>query len=192
MPGPHRIRDNALIDALENISPVSFDGSIWRVVRDGRDVLACSAVGGRSDDATFDVLYTSRTADGATAEMYFHLSRGQPVIPSRVGYRLFELRAAIDNALHLVDLDAIGRLGVDTSRYGLLSYADRGQEYPRTQEIAESAHFTGFDGLILPNARWKCENVILFCDRVYPDGCEVVKDHGRINWDAWSKKPFEF
>jgi hypothetical protein len=192
MAGPHRIRDSALIDALENISPVSFDGSIWRVVRDGRDALVCSAVGGRWDDGTFDVLYTSRAADGATAEMYFHLSRGQPVIPSRVSYRLFELRAAMDNALQLVDLNAVARLGVDISRYGLLSYADRGQEYPRTQEIAETALFIGFDGLIVPSARWKCANVILFCDRVYPDGCEVVKDHGRINWDAWKKKPFGF
>ncbi|MGP0092048.1 MAG: RES family NAD+ phosphorylase [Xanthobacteraceae bacterium] len=192
MAGPHRIRDSALIDALESISPVSFDGSIWRVVRDGRDVLACCAVGGRWDDGTFDVLYTSRTGDGATAEMYFHLSRGQPVIPSRVNYRLFELRVAMDNALQLVDLDAVARLGVDTSRYGLLSYADRGQECPRTQEIAEAAIFTGFDGLIVPNARWNCANVILFCDRVFPDGCEVVKDHGLINWNAWSKKPFGF
>src|SRR5271166_1709420 len=113
MAGPYRIRDSALIDALESISPVSFDGPIWRVARDGRDVLACSAVGGRWDDGTFDVLYTSRAADGATAEMHFDLNRGQPVIPSRVGYRLFELRAAIDNALELVDLDAVARLGVD-------------------------------------------------------------------------------
>lgn len=192
MPASRAIRDNALIDALEKIGPVSFRGSVWRVVREGRDALMCSDAGGRWDDGTFDVLYTSQTADGAAAEMYYHLSRGQPVMPSRVRYRLFELRVAMDRAVEFVDVDAIARLGVDTSRYGALSYADRPNEYPRTQEIAETALFLGFDGLIVPSARWKCANVILFCDRLGPDTMQIVKDHGRIEWDKWQKAPFGF
>jgi RES domain-containing protein len=186
------IRDNALIDALEKIPPSSFSGSVWRVVRDGRDVLASTAAGGRWDDGTFNVLYTSQTADGAAAELYFHLSRGQPVIPSRVRYRLFELRTEIEKALHLLDVDAIAQLGVDTSRYGLLSHADRQQEYPRTQEIAETALFVGFDGLVVPSARWQCSNVILFADRIGPDQVEVVKDHNLVDWGTWRAKPFGF
>lgn len=188
----HAIRDNALIDALEKLSPVSFRGSVWRIVREGRDALMCSDAGGRWDDGTFDVLYTSKTADGAAAGMYFHLSRGQPVIPSQVRYSVFELRVAMDRALQFVDVDAIKRLGVDTSRYGALSHADRHNEYPRTQEIAETALFLGFDGLIVPSARWKCANVILFCDRLGPDTMHIVKDHGRIDWNNWQKKPFGF
>jgi hypothetical protein len=188
----HRVRDNALIDALELINPVPFKGRVWRVVREGRDVLMPGAAGGRWDDGTFDVLYTSQSADGAAAERYFHLSRGQPVIPSRVNYLLFELRLAIDRTLRLADLDAIAKLGVDTSHYGALSYADRQHEYPRTQEIAETAHFVGFDGLVAPNARWRCMNVILFSDRVGPDASELVKDHGAIDWNKWLTKPFGF
>lgn len=176
-----RARDNALIDALENIQPVNFAGPVWRVVRDGRDPLTCGASGGRWDDATFDVLYTSQTGDGAVAEMHFHLSRGLPVIPSRVAYHLYELRVAMTRALKLADLAAFEALGVDASRYGALSYADRDDEYPRTQDIGETAHFVGFDGLIVPSARWDGMNVILFCDRVPPEATEVVKDRGRID-----------
>ena len=188
MAGAHRIRDNALIDALESAPSIRFDGSVWRVARAGHDVLMCGSAGGRWDDGTFDVLYTSMLADGAIAEMFFHLSRGQPVIPSKVVYHLFELRIAIDRALRLADLKAVGALGVDVARYGSLSHADRQQEYPRTQDIAETAHFVGFDGLVVPSARLECSNVIVFCDRVKPDAMEIVKDQGRIDWEQWRKK----
>jgi hypothetical protein len=36
MAPPHRLRDNALIDALEKITPVPFDGTAWRVVKTPR------------------------------------------------------------------------------------------------------------------------------------------------------------
>ena len=192
MVAQHRVRDSALIDALESIAPVPFKGRVWRVVRAGRDVLMGSAAGGRWDDGTFDVLYTSQTGDGATAEMHYHLSRGQPVIPSKVIYQLFELRVAVPKTLNLVNLDAIARLAVDTKRYGSLSHADRHLEYPRTQDVAETAHFVGFDGLIVPSARWECLNVILFCDRVGPRVTELVKDHGPIDWNKWLQKPLGY
>jgi RES domain-containing protein len=187
-----RIRDNALIDALESAPSTCFEGTVWRAVREGRDVLLGSNYGGRWDDGTFDVLYTSKMADGAIAEMYFHLSRGQPVMPSKVAYHLYELRVAIQHALELPDLDALAKLGIDTARYGALSYLERLQEYPRLQEIAETAHFVGFNGLIAPNARFACLNAILFCDRLSPEDAEMVRDHGAIHWDDWRKKPLGY
>jgi len=189
MADPRRLRDAALIDALEAAPSVPFEGTVWRVVREGRDVLQGSASGGRWDDGTFDVLYTSRRADGAIAEMYFHLSRGHPVMPSKMAYRLYEIRTALRRALNLADLAALAALQVDTSRYGALSYLERVQEYPRPQEIAETAYFVGADGLIVPNARFDCLNVVIFCDRVPPDAIEVVRDHGVVHWDVWRKQP---
>ena len=179
------VRDKALIDALEATPGVSFDGTLWRVVRSDRDVLSCSSYGGRWDDGRFDVLYTSQEANGALAERYFHLARGQPVIPSRVSYTLFEVHAALANALRLVDLSALANFGVETARFGSLSYQDRAQEYPSTQQFAEAVHFIGFDGLIVPNARWACLYVVLFCDRVPPEALEVARDHGMVDWAAW-------
>jgi hypothetical protein len=192
MAAPLRARDSALIDAIESITPVSYTGRVWRVVREGKDVLAPSAPGGRWDDGTFDVLYTSKAADGAVAEMYFHVSRGQPVIPSKVRYHLFEIQVRIEHALHLENIAAITKLGVDTSRYGSLSYNDRHEEYPRTQEVGEAAHFIGFDALIVPNARWQAMNVVVFDDRLAPDDSQVVKHHGPIDWPTWLEKPLGF
>ncbi len=178
-------RDYALLDAIEAIDPVHYHGSVWRAAGDGHDPCRCSRSGGRWDDGTFDVLYTSEMADGAIAELYFHLKRGQPVFPSQVRYRLHEIFSHLDRALRLVDMAALERLGLDTSKYGRLSYQERQAEYPRSQDIGEAAHFLGFDGLIVPSARWDCRNVILFCDEVPPESCYQRKDHDVIDWRAW-------
>ena len=180
------LRDSALIDALEAMSPTSYDGAVWRVVRSGRDPLQCSSYGGRWDDRTFDVLYAAQMADGAVAEMYFHLSRGQPVFPSKVSYQPFEIGADIDGLLEFPTLQALQDIGVNTSRYGALSYDERAQEYPRTQELAEAVHFIGANGLLVPNARWSCLNLVVFCDRIRPDSLEIISDHGPTVWEAWN------
>lgn len=181
------LRDSALIDVLEAAPLTTFTGNVWRAVRDGGNSLQCSACGGRWDDGTFDVLYTSKEVNGAIAETYFHLSRGQPIIPSQVSYRLFEIRVELNHVLKIADLEHLATFGINTSRYGAPSYVERHQEYPRTQEFSETAHFVGVDGLIVPNARWTCHNVIVFCDRILPEGIDEVKDHGAINWSEWVK-----
>ncbi len=183
-----RSRDNALIDAIEGLTPVSFHGTVWRVVRKGRSPVDCGRAGGRWDDGTFDVLYTAQERDGAIAEMFFHLGRGQPVFPSKVDYGVHELLVTVDRALQLIDLEALKALGLDTSHYGQLSFDRATDEYPRSQDIAEAAHFLEFDGLIVPSARWNCMNVILFGDRVPPEAIEIVADHGLIDWINWIKK----
>lgn len=175
-------RDPALIDALEAIEPVLFRGPVWRIVGDGRDPLRCSASGGRWDDGSFDVLYTSQTREGATEEMRFHLMRGQPVMPSRIAYRLFGIEAALDRALRFLDLDALARVGLDVGTFGRLSYEGRAGEYPRTQQIGEVAHFLDFDGLIAPSARAAALNVVIFCDKAPSLRESAVTDHGLVRW----------
>lgn len=181
-------RDKALLDAIEAHAPVIFGGTVWRVVREGKSPVVCSRAGGRWDDGTFDVLYTSQERDGAIAEMYFHLGRGQPVFPSRIRFCVHELNVSLSRALKLVDLPALAAMGLNTARYGQLSYDRVSEEYPRSQDIAEAAHFLEFDGLIVPSARWECLNVVLFCDRVPPEAMEAVTDHGLIDWPAWMRR----
>jgi RES domain-containing protein len=183
-----RLRDSRLIDALENIPQVPHEGTVWRVVREGRDPCQPSASGGRWDDGTFEVLYTALERDGAIAEMHFHLMRGQPIFPSRVRYTLHELRVELPTVLRLPTLAELATLGLDTSRYGQLSYLERTQEYPRTQEVAEVAHFLDSQGILVPNARWACTNLVIFLDRAKPDAIEVISDHGVIDWSSWERQ----
>lgn len=192
MTSPRRARDSQLLDAVEAAPYGPLKRVAWRVVRDGRDPTHCSANGGRWDDGTFDVLYTSTRADGALAEMYFHLSKGQPVIPSRVVYRLFELDVTLTACVMIPDLDALTALGVKTSTFGRLSYGERQGEYPRTQEVGEAAHFHGRDGLLVPSARSDHLNLVVLCGIAGLEALEEVRDYGAIDWMRWRKQPFGF
>ena len=147
-------------------------------MRQGRDPLQGHPSAGRWDPGTFDVLYTSMEPDGAIAEIHFHLSR-QPVFPSRLAYRLHEIAVRTTKTLHFADLSALVRLGVDRTRY-------REILYDRAQAIGDAADFLGFDGLIAPNARWPCQNLVIFTDRLAPTDLEVLSAVA-IDWTVWRK-----
>lgn len=192
MPLPRR--DNKLLDALEEKPVESVEITVWRVVKEGRDPCACASSGGRWDDGTFEVLYTSLDRDGAIAEMHYHLKRGQPVFPSKLRYKLYELRVTLDGVVTFPDQDSLAEVGIDVSRFGQLSYQERPAEYPRTQEVSEAVHFLGGNapgeasGIIVPNARWDCRNLVIFCVHTNPDAVEEVRDHGVIDWATWERE----
>ena len=187
-----RARDSRLVDAVELLPVAPYAGSIWRIVGDGRDPLRCSRAGGRWDDRTFDVLYTATAADGAAEEMYFHLGRSQPVFPSLLRYRLFELEATIKDCVQIKSLEELDALGLAVASFGRMSYVDREKEYPRSQDIAEAANFHERQGLIVPSARSKHPNVVVFCERAGTTAVDIVKDHGLVDWSRWRKKPFGY
>ena len=179
MPRAPTPRDPALLDALDSFRRVSYTGETWRAVRAGRDPLQGSASGGRWDPTLFDVLYTSLAPDGAVAEVHFHLSR-QPVFPSRIRYRLHRIKVRTAKTLRLPTLDAMVPLGVDPARYREILYEP-------TQAIGDAAYFLGFDSIIAPNARWSCNNLILFTDQIPPAYLQIIES-SEINWTEWRKK----
>jgi RES domain-containing protein len=175
-----RRHDDRLLDALGEIDPEPFVGTMWRVVRAGRPVPDGSRGSGRWNPTSLSVLYGSQEADGAIAEMHFHLSRGQSVFPSRMRHDLYELKIRTTETLVLADMDALSRLGVVPARYGEILY-------DRTQEIADAAFFMGFDGIIAPSARWACQNIVLFLDRIALGDIEEVSANP-ISWSEWRMK----
>jgi len=169
-------RDPELLDALDAHAGVAFEGEVWRIVREGRDVLQGSAPGGRWDPGTFDVLCASLAREGALEETHFHLSR-QPVFPSRLRAVLHRIAVSTRRTLKLADLSAVAGLGVSVEGYGGLDYA-------RTQEIGDAAQFLGFDGVIAPSARWRCGNLVIFTD-CFAAGELTVVERDPVDWDAW-------
>ncbi len=177
------IRDQRLLDALEKIHQRPYRGTVWRSVRQGADPLACWRSGGRWDDGSFDVLYTSETREAAIAERRFHLYQGQPIPPSKVRYELFELRVALEAVMLFDGLDALGALGLEIARYGQLAYVERVQEYPRSQQIAEACSFIGADGILAPSAReLRSNNLIVFCEQDTAIEMAIVRAHGAIDF----------
>lgn len=172
-----KARDLDLLDAIDKFARTTFTGQVWRVVRETRDVLQASRVGARWDPGTFDVLYTSLDRDGALEEGYFHLSR-QPVFPS-VPFQLHRIRVNAARILRLDQMELLRQLGVDISKYDSMNYS-------RTQAIADVAFFLGFNGLVVPSARSRFQNLVLFTDRIEVTGTEVENSEP-VDWKAWRR-----
>lgn len=171
-----RARDPELLDALDTIPRVSFEGDVWRIVREERDVLQGYPAGARWDPGTFDVLYTSLEREGALEEIHFHLSR-QPVFPSKLKSTPHRIAVRTTRTLELADMAALAALGVDAGSYTSL-------DYTRTQDIGDAAAFLGFDGILAPSARWSCQNLILFTENFGPGDFEI-KHSEPVDWQAW-------
>ncbi|MCY4590749.1 MAG: RES family NAD+ phosphorylase [Alphaproteobacteria bacterium] len=142
----------------------------------------CGRSGGRWDDGTLDVLYTSETRQAAIDERRFHLYQGQPIIPSRVRYELFELRVSLEAVMRFETLDRLAALRLNIQSYGKLSYVERSQEYPRSQEIAEACAFLGADGILVPSARTPgSNNLVVFCEQDTLIEKDIVRKHGVVD-----------
>lgn len=169
-------RDLVLLDMLDAHEAVAFEGDVWRIVREERNALQGYPAAARWDPGSFDVLYTSLEREGALAEIHFHLTR-QPVFPSKMRSLLHRISVRTRRTLKLADLSALEALGVSRETYSGLSYE-------RTQEIGDAAAFLGFDGVLAPSARWPCQNLILFIDRLEPDDLVVTQSEA-VDWPAW-------
>jgi RES domain-containing protein len=182
---PRPPRPKALLDAIEAEPAGAFRGPLWRVVTDGYDPLRPSRAGGRWDDGSFDVLYTSTARDGALAESWFHAARGQPIIPSKVRKRLFRLHATLDRVLDLTTDGKLAALGVNMATYGRLSYLRRSDEYPTLQQIGEIAFFYEYQAIMVPSARFPAANAVILTEHVASAQVRVVEDEA-VDLEAWA------
>jgi hypothetical protein len=171
-------RDHKLLDLLDSHQGVSFEGEVWRIVREGIDALQGYPAKARWDPGTFDVLYTSLEREGALEEIHFHLAQ-QPVFPSRLRSSLHRIGVRTQRTLKFADLEAVQGLGVSAETYTSLSYE-------RTQDIGDAAAFLGFDGILAPSARWRCHNLIIFCDRFTPADLTILHSE-HVDWDTWRR-----
>lgn len=173
-----RIHDRVLLDALEALDPEPFQGEVWCVTRKGREPLRGAAANGRwSSGGECEVLYTSLVRDGALAEIGYRLSL-EPVWPSRIEHEIHEMGVEADRVLRFADIPALAPLGIDPARY-------RSFDYAASQAIAAAANFLGFDGLIVPNARFDCANLVIFCERA---PALTLLGTADVDWDAWRRQ----
>ena len=171
------IHDPDLLDRLEALPKETFAGAVFRGTRQSLDPLASSHSGGRGmrrDGA--GVLYTSLAREGALAEISFHWGQLTPRPTKPVV--LHTLRVVAHRTLKLVRAD-LATLGVADGDY-------RGINLPRTQEIGAAVEFLGCDGLIAPCARWPCDNLILFPDRMGANATLELLTSEDLAWITWA------
>jgi hypothetical protein len=168
-----------LLDRLDAFPKEAFDGETFRATRMSLDPLAGSYNGGRwmRRDAAA-VLYTSLDSDGALAEVAFHLSQLNPRPTKPVV--VHRLRVVAHRILRLIRAD-LASLGVPENAY-------KDVNPPRTQEIGAAVEFLGCDGLIAPSARWTCDNLMLFPERMGHEATLELVHSETVDWIAWGKK----
>ena len=170
------IHDPVLLEKLDALPKEQFDGEVYRATRQNLDPLVASYNGGRwmvRDAAA--VLYTSLARDGALAEIVFHWSQLDPMPTKPVV--VHTLRVAAKRTLRLIRA-RIAELGVGEGDYGAVNL-------PRTQEIGAAAEFLGCDGIIAPSARWPCDNLMLFPERLADDVALTLVGSEVVDWRAW-------
>jgi hypothetical protein len=176
-----RIHARSILDALEKLQPEPFDSDVWRVARKGRDPLRGASANGRWDAAgELEVLYASEARDGALAEVGFRLSL-EPVWPNLIQHEIHVLAVKTERMLRLVNMSELEKLGVDIARYESFDYS-------ATQATAAAAHFLEFDGMLVPSARFSCNNLALFTDRVSAGGQLQLVSSEDVDWSEWRRK----
>ena len=173
------IHDPDLLNLLDALPKTAFEGEVFRATRQTLDPLASSYSNGRwmmRDGAA--VLYTSLAREGALAEISFHWGQLTPRPTKPMA--LHKLSVIAHRTLKLVRVDLVA-LGVPASDYG-------GINLPRTQEIGAAVEFLGCDGLIAPCARWSCDNLILFPDRMAESAKLEVISSEVVDWLGWAEE----
>ena len=173
------IHDRNLLDRLGAFAPISFDGEVFRTTRLGLDPLTGSYAGGRwAPRASAQVLYTSLEREGALAEIAFHLAQLSP--PPSKPIMVHRLRTTTRATVRLLRAD-LEVLAVDGAGYESMNYG-------RTQAIGAAVAFLGCDGLVVPSARWSCENLVMFLDNHRLQQVLELGQSEEVDWLAWAKK----
>lgn len=172
------IHDPKLLEALSAFATVEFSGEVFRATPKSLDPLTGSSRDGRwhyGSECT--VIYTSLTEEGALAEISFHWSLLDP-LPSK-SVVLHTLKVKVNKTLKLLMGD-LEKLGVRQDEYNSILYQ-------RTQEIGTAVNFLGHDGLIIPSARWDCQNLAIFCDNLSTDSQLSAMVNKEVNWQIWAR-----
>lgn len=145
--------EKALVDRLQLLAPAPWWGIVYRHMLGDRQPLLPNTRGARWNPPGIDVLYTSLDRPTALAEGD-HLIAMQPV-PLRVKHVLHRIRVTLRSVLHLGAAELLRELGVDERA---LSDPD----HTACRKVGHAVAWLEHDGLIIPSARAKGLNLVVF------------------------------
>jgi hypothetical protein len=83
-------------------------------------------------------------------------------------------------------MSVLHRLGVDDQTFQGRPYARPGEApATRTQEIGAVTSFLERDGLMVPSARWPCENLVIYGDNHGLSEQLSLEKSEEVNWIRW-------
>ena len=93
--------------------------------------------------------------------------------------RIRRLQVSLEKVLKL-SMDQLTVLGIDKPLASRI-------ETEKSRNIGEAAHMMDYQGLIVPSARWDCNNLMIFMDRIDLNTHIELIDDSEVNWPAWKE-----
>lgn len=145
--------DAAVLEALAELKPTTWSGRVWRHTFADNPPDKANGRGARWNPPGTDALYVSLERNGALAEAE-HQIEMQPVRP-RARRTIHRLQLGLSNLLDLTDKALLKRLGVDDESLAAI-------DFTACQRVGGAAAFMGHDGILVPSARHRGVNLVVF------------------------------
>ena len=145
--------DRELVEALEVLCPFAWQGLVYRHMFADNDPLLENRRGARWNPASVAAIYTSLERDTVLAEAE-HQIASQPLKP-RARRTVFTINVGLSSVLDLREPTVLARVGLDRQ-----SLTDT--DWSRCQLVGGAAEWLGRDGLLIPSARTRGTNLVIF------------------------------
>ncbi len=142
----------ALVDRLNEIAPVPWRGQVYRHMFAGYPPDRENTGGARWNPAGIGAIYTSLERATSMAEAEYHLSL-QPVRP-RVRRTMYVIRVALGDTIRLT-MEDLNHFGLTVDMLGSF-------DLEPCQAIGGAIATLGRDGMLVPSARTRGTNLVIF------------------------------
>ena len=165
--------DPTLLDVLER-SIRAWSGSVFRQVVGTTDVLRANIRGARWNRPETEAIYCSIQRRTATAEVNYMVTR-QPV-PVTMDRITYELDVRLTKVADLRDVTLLEPCGIDAEQ--LVS-----DDWRTTRLIGGAVVWLGCSGLIVPSARVRGENLVIFVNNMTANDAVETVSQSRFTED---------
>lgn len=145
-------RDPELLDQLDQFSPFKVERVVWRHMFGATDPATANTRGARWNPPGTAAIYVSLERETALAEAE-HLIRIQSPPPS-ARRCLYQIEVRLSNVIQLSS-DDLRQLGVTDEQF-------TGIDHSACRRIGAHVAWLGHDGLCVPSARHRGENMVVY------------------------------
>ncbi|MBA3808933.1 MAG: RES family NAD+ phosphorylase [Solirubrobacterales bacterium] len=171
--------DPQLLARIDAVAPVSFTGQAFRHI--AQDHHPLSGVGARTHGGrwnppdSFSTLYLALERETTVLEFYRLVKRQGRTPEDFLPRRMYRYDIALTAILDLRDPPI--RVALQLSETDL-----RSDDAAKCQQIGESAHYLGLEGILAPSAAGEGNVLAVFFDRLHADS--QVRDLDHEPWTA--------
>jgi RES domain-containing protein len=142
-----------MLDILQSAAVSAWSGTVYRHMFGLNEPTHANTHGARWNDTGLAAIYTSCERETALAEAEYYISL-QPLRP-RATRTLYTVRVSLKNVIDLTAPDLLPQLGITDA-------ARASPDHASCRTIAAAVNWLGHDGLLVPSARRRGTNLVIY------------------------------